>query len=391
MAGTVTLQAPSGSGLGGLIPGGGMPSGTTYQANALGIIVAQLADVPTLIGTGWLPVTPAPPEQFRNALDGGDATTNPWQRGTSFTNINGTVTYTADRWFMQGAANTSGTMSQTANSSLVTFGDWFVWGRATSATASNTLYLGQALETVDSIRFQNETITLSFWAAANSGWLNPTTGSNTLGVAVAWGTGTNQIASSLVAGTWTSQANAISATQGLSATMTRYSFNGVIPASATQVGVLFSYAPAASALANETINMAGIQLEIDKAGTGAPTNYEKRLASTELSRAPRFYSQLNEAATGAAQAAGYSGPANSAVFTVPLPIPMRATPTVSCTVGGWGAGIGGVYTAVTTFAANTTQSANAITVHGLVAATSGNACFLIASGGAGVITATADL
>ncbi len=387
----ITLQAPAGSGLGGAISG--MPSGTTYQANALGIISnVQLQDVSALIQQGYLPVPPLPPENFRNLLDGGDATTNPWQRGTSFTNINATVTYTADRWFMQGAANTSGTMTQTANSSLATFADWFVWGRATSATASNTLYLGQALETPNSIKTQGETITLSFWASANTGWLSPTTGTNTLGVQVSWGTGTNQSASSLVAGTWTNQANAISATQALTAAMTRYSFTGVIPNSATQVGILFSYAPAASALANETINMAGMQLEVDKAGLGAPTLFEKLRQADINTECYRYFYQWNEGATGAVQAAGYAGPTNSAVFTFTPPVPFRATPTVSAAaVGGWGAGILGVWTAVTSFTANTTQNANAVTVNGKVAATSGYATFLIASGGAGIVTASSDL
>jgi hypothetical protein len=34
----------------------------------------------------------------RNIIDGGDFTTNPWQRGTSFTAIASTVTYAADRF-----------------------------------------------------------------------------------------------------------------------------------------------------------------------------------------------------------------------------------------------------------------------------------------------------
>jgi hypothetical protein len=389
MPGTVKLQAPSGSGLGGLITG--LPSGSAYQTDALGQVTVQLQDAPVLLAQGYLGVTALPPENFRNLLDGSDATTNPWQRGTSFSAIAATVVYTADRWFMQGAVNTSGTMAQTANSSIPTFGSTFVWGRAAGATASNTLYLGQAIETANSIRTQSETITLSLWASANTGWLSPATGANALGVQVSWGAGTNQSASSLIAGTWTNQANVISATQALTNTLTRYFFTGVVPASATQIGVLFSYAPAASALANETINMMAIQLEVDKAGTGAPTNFEKLRQVDINNECYRYYYQFSEPATGAVLGAGYTGPANSAVITLPLPVPMRAVPAVSCTVGGFGVGVGGVYTVVTSFAANTTQTLNAVTVHGLVSATSGNAAFLIGSGGVGVITASADL
>jgi hypothetical protein len=39
---------------------------------------------------------------FRNAIDGGDFTINPWQRGTAFTGIAATATYTADRFFVVG-------------------------------------------------------------------------------------------------------------------------------------------------------------------------------------------------------------------------------------------------------------------------------------------------
>jgi hypothetical protein len=384
------MQAPANSGLGGVITG--MPSGTTYQSNSLGIITGvQLQDVSALLSQGYGMVVSSGPENFRNLLDGGDATTNPWQRGTSFSNITGTLTYTADRWFMQGAANSSGTMAKTASTSQTTFNQSFVWGRSLSATASNTVYLGQALETLNSVRCQNENLTLSFWASAQSGWLSPTTGVNALGVQICYGTGTDQSASSLVAGTWTGFGNAVSTTQALTSTLTRYNFTGAIPSSVTQVGVLFSYTPAASALANETITMEGIQLEVVKPGLGSPTAFEHRRVGTELELCQRYYYQLNEAATGAVVAAGYAGPTNSAVFALPLPVPMRAPPTVSATVGGFGAGVLGVYTPVTSFAANTTQNTNAITVHGQVAISSGNAAFLISSGGAGVITASADL
>ena len=279
MAGTVTMQAPSGSGLGGVITG--MPSGATYQTNSLGIISGvALQDVASLTSQGYQIVVNSGPENFRNLLDGGDATTNPWQRGTSFTNIVGTVVYTADRWAMFGAANTSGTMAQTASTGVATFGQSFVWGRAQSATASNTLYLGQALETINSIRCQNENLTLSFWASAQSGWLSPTTGANALGVQICYGTGTNQSASSMFAGTWTGFGNAVSTTQALTSSLVRYSYTGVMPSNVTQVGVVFSYAPAASALANETITMEGIQLEVVKAGLGSPTSFEHTRAAT---------------------------------------------------------------------------------------------------------------
>ena len=65
-----------------------LPSGLNPQSEA--ISTAQL-------GTYALQVPGS--SGVRNLLIGGDLTTNPWQRGTSFTSIANTLTYTADRWW----------------------------------------------------------------------------------------------------------------------------------------------------------------------------------------------------------------------------------------------------------------------------------------------------
>src|SRR6202007_2104971 len=99
------------------------------------------------------------------------------------------------------------------------------WGRG-AATDTATINLGQVLETADSIRLQGATVAFSFWAKAGAQFsaLN-----SALTVQVISGTGTDQSAANLVAGTWTGQANVINTTQAINTTATRYSFTGIVP------------------------------------------------------------------------------------------------------------------------------------------------------------------
>ena len=84
----------------------------------------------------------------RNLIDGGDATTNPWQRGTSVTASSATtVTYAADRFFLsQGVTATSAYMAKLANSSttgtlaVAGFTQAFSWGRTQSSGSVSTIF-----------------------------------------------------------------------------------------------------------------------------------------------------------------------------------------------------------------------------------------------------------
>src|SRR5215472_3671811 len=137
----------------------------------------------------------------RNIVDGGDFTTNPWQRGTSFTAIASTLTYTADRFFAVGGAASSISVSQVTGVTAVPgFSQALQFGRAAANANTVVITLGQIVETLDAIRAQGQTVTLSFWALAGANW-SPASGN--LNVQLVSGTGTNQSAASAVAGTWT--------------------------------------------------------------------------------------------------------------------------------------------------------------------------------------------
>src|SRR5258708_3201084 len=137
----------------------------------------------------------------RNIIDGGDFTTNPWQRGLSFTAIAGAAIYTADRFFAVGGASSSISVSQVSGVTAVPgFSLALQFGRAAANANTAVINLGQVVETLDSIRCQGQIVTLSFWAQAGANW-SPANGA--LNVLLASGSGANQSAASLVAGTWT--------------------------------------------------------------------------------------------------------------------------------------------------------------------------------------------
>lgn len=108
---------------------------------------------------------------FRNKIIGGDFTTNPWQRGTTFTNTTSSYIYCADRWRFYAQV---GTGSATVSRQAFTAGQTGVpgepshflrWNQTVAATGS--VVLSQPIEDVRT--FAGQTCTLSFYAKAGAG------------------------------------------------------------------------------------------------------------------------------------------------------------------------------------------------------------------------------
>lgn len=317
----------------------------------------------------------------RNLLDGGDATTNPFQRGTTISGIVATNTYTADRWFCVAGAATSASVVKTADTTVPGFSQSFVLSRASGQSSVSSIFFGQALESLDSIRAQGQTVTLSFYARTNSGYTG-----GSLGVQLSQGTGTDQSASALVNNTWTNQTNPISATQALTSTMTRYSFTGAVGNTATQLGVLFNWTPVGTNTGNDGITINGMQLEI-----GPLTPFEHREIEQELAYCQRYFFQVNETST-AIVAPGVIEAANAATFFIPLPVQMRAAPTVTVVAGSFAQQVSGTTAAVSGFAAGATHTPNFVSVVSTATATAGLAALLVSrQTNSGSISASADL
>jgi hypothetical protein len=333
---------------------------------------------------------------FRNLIDGGDFTTNPWQRGTSFTGIASTLIYAADRWFAVGGASSSISVSQVTGVTAVPgFSQALQFGRASGNANTAVINLGQVIESLDSVRCQGQTVTLSFWAAAGANW-SPASG--VLNVLLASGTGTNQSAASLVAGSWTgytsltltpqqgSTAAAANIGQAITSTWTRYSFNATVPTGCTQLGLLLSATPVGTAGTSDYVQIMGVQLEI---GAQA-TPYEHRDVQVELDLAQRYCWVIPEPAAGVIIATGgATAAANHQNYLLYTPVQMRAAPTVSVTTGGFQVAAAGS-AATATISAGSTHTPNQITLTSAVTETIGLAAHIQGNGGSGSIVISAD-
>lgn len=325
-------------------------------------------------------------DNFKNLIVGGDFTTNPWQRGTSFTGIAATLTYTADRFFVVGGhTSVSAKAAKAAFSSNTGMTQAFRFGRTADASSLSAITAGQILETNNSINLKGQNVVLSFWAAKEA---NFSAQSGNVTVSVVYGTGTDQSAASAVAGTWTGQANVYSGVQALSSTMTRYSFSGTVPTSATQVGVLMSYTPVGSAGAADSVLIQGVQLEV---GTSA-TAFEHRPMQVELALAQRYFYRINEpGGSGIAVGMGVSTASNLFAVNIPLPVTMRTAPTVTVTNGSFGFQLANAYLAGTGLAALAAgQTVNSITLTQNATVASNNAATFVGGSGVGAISAAAE-
>ena len=205
-----------------------------FQADGNGLIsnVGTGAQALDLFTSGCVPLAFNHFANFRNLIDGGDFSINPFQRnipglaagGVIATPIGATPTYFADRFFAAGGASSAILMAAVADGSIAGFNQSLKISRQAGNASSATINVGQALETLDSLRCQGQTVTLSFWAKAGANYSG-----GALTVQVIAGGGVNQSAASLIAGTWTSASYVVNAAQALTSAMTRYQFTGVVP------------------------------------------------------------------------------------------------------------------------------------------------------------------
>jgi hypothetical protein len=319
----------------------------------------------------------------RNMIDGGDMTTNPAQRGTSQTaDITSSVTYGPDRFAFKGSGGSAINWSINADTSVAGFSKSLKFQRKSANADVNPLNMCQVLETSDSVRAQGQTVTFSFWAKKGANYSG-----GALTVQVESGLGTDQAASNLIAGTWTTQTHVINTTQVLTATMTRYQFTAAVPAGCTQLGIILQWTPTGTAGADDSITLNGLQLEV---ASGA-TAYEHRDVEIELALCQRYFYQIGEPASGVIVAAGHNSASNTQTYVMALPTPMRAAPTVTVTVGSFKANssTAGIV-AATGLTASGTHTTTMIGLTSTGTGTAGQGSTLQGGGGVGLIAVSAD-
>ncbi len=364
-----------------------------FQADGNGLIsnVGMGAQALDLFKSGCVPLAINHLANFRNLIDGGDFSINPFQRnipglatgGVIATPITTTPTYFADRFFAVGATSIPPTailMAAVPDASVAGFNQSLKISRKAGNASSATINIGQALETFDSLRCQGQTVTLSFWAKAGANYSG-----GALTVQVIAGSGVNQSAASLIAGTWTSASSVINAAQALTPSVRRYQLTGVVPAAATQLAVLLSFTPSGTAGADDSISINGVQLEIGPSASP----FEHLDAQVVLEICQRYAWAISEPAAGVVIGAGANTGAAAQLFYIATPVQLLKAPTVTAAAGAFKTNQVGTATA-TTIAPGATHTPNAISINGNSAGPAGQATLLQGGGGSGWIIASAD-
>jgi hypothetical protein len=260
---------------------------------------------------------------FRNSLINGAMDT--WQRGTSFTPTAGVVTYTADRWCTFRVTTAAYTVSKQTSGAPSGFQSYMRIQRTAGDTTTNRIYLGQSLETIDSIRYQGKVVTISYYARVGATW-SPTSG--ILQGEVVSGTGTDEN----VLNTFTGATQVSTTNSALTTSWVRYSVTGTLGAAITQIGARLSYVPTGTAGATDYLDITGLQIE---QGNQA-TPFEVRHITIEKALCYRFFYSPDAQQTTGIGWQGASISTTSASFIFPFPVTMRTTPTFSAgTVGNW--------------------------------------------------------
>jgi hypothetical protein len=238
-----------------------------------------------------------------------------WQRGTSFT-VTGTesVAYKADRWAIQSDGSTT---TRTVSRQAFTPGTAPVAGyegnyflRFAQTTAGNNSYnfLSTRIENVTT--FAGQTVTLSFWAKADS--------ARTVSTYLSQNFGSGGSAS----------VNTTSQSNSLTTSWTRFTYTVALGSlTGKTIGTSSFVEPTfqlPSGAITPTIDIWGVQLEASNVATAFQTT--TGTIQGELAACQRYYTRLD----GSAYTTFGAGRSNSATLghiAVPLPVPMRTTPT----------------------------------------------------------------
>lgn len=359
-----------------------------------------------------------------NAIIGGDATTNLFQRGTTGSSVTTTITYGGpDRWAYWSGTSTAMTVSQdsTAADLPSQYKYAFKMARTSGQTGVVQMCTMQEVESVNSYVFAGQTAEIDFHAATGA---NFSAASAQMAVYLISGTGTDEgiskAAFNLNAGgggssTWAGQVNTgVTVTLAGVSTLNRYSVAIPVPAAATELAVVLCYTPVGTAGTNDYVAFSGIQLTRNSALTtvagaaGAALNtndprakaFSRRSQALETVLQQRYYWQWAETVSSTADSPFMCSAQSStvAICKAVLHTTLRATPTIACTAGTMKRQVAGTDTTVSACAAAATTNGisgvDAVSITATVASgdTAGFSGSLMSgnSTGGGLITASAE-
>lgn len=246
---------------------------------------------------------------------------NVWQRGEPINSINADNTYIADRWYVKRSGLLD--VSKATTTPLSGFSHYLKLENKTDGNFGISVL--QAVETINTLPHVGGELTLSFFARANA----DTTASKNLYAKILYSTSANtkpttslgSVDFALAYGSWT-----------------QCIITETIPSNAQTVGIeIGSAPPGLNGLAiNDGLHIAGVKLEPGPVAT----TFEHRDYGTDLAECQRYFQRwYHPPLTGVV-----NGTTSMSRMHMPLPVPLRATPT-STTLNGtlnvWnGSGVG---------------------------------------------------
>lgn len=413
LAGGLFLSAIGVATAGGFFTNGMPQAGNSPYTYTLPLTGAELVPADTQLTGGQSPqseaisiaqlgaagLAPTP----RNFLDNGAMAVA--QQGTGII-TGGTTTITglqfaADRWFIDTNVSSGAGRGQVSASSPPTDFTQYLKVYRTSGALTQQVCAIQEIETIRATALAGRNVVFSGTMQALAGM----SGLGQVNVYLFTGTGSDQglgtlTASPAITPAWTGVAGGTTpiGTFTVSTTWTRYTTAAVaVPSTTTEAAVAMCFTPGSSgAGTTDGFAVTGVQLEPTMAVAGATPGasaFEFRLYGEELRTVQRFFIQINEPASGAAEAGFCQATgANTNSCTFYLPVIMRGvTPTITVgTAGTWKVNIAGTPTSFATPTAGVC-SIRSCTVTGANTNTAGQAETLTGGGGTGVLTVSSDV
>ena len=312
------------------------------------------AKLPALDGS-QLTNLPAPGVAFKNLLIGGDFTTNPWQRGTTFNGI-ASGAYSADRFMVNYATIGSGVFNvtqaadapTTAQAGVAATNSWKVTvGTAATGTGAGTHF--EVLQAIEAFNWgalgfgaaSAQSVTLSFWVKSSVNGTYSATLQNyastrsypvnfTISAANTWEKKTITITGD-TAGSWVAATNAGAAWVGISLHAgSTFQGTNATWAAANTTGTSSNTNTLITTL-SATFQLALVQLE---AGSTA-TTFEALPEDVVLARCQRYYKKFGGASANETIAPGTANGTTVLYATLQFPgSTMRAAPTIGYSAAG---------------------------------------------------------
>ena len=295
----------------------------TLQAVTVGAngttLVANSAATPGVAWTGA--------EIGKNILINGNAVIN--ERGATTATLTTSAKWAADRFFARRTSGSSGAQFERLTStSLTAFPNAIRIQRNSANSATDTLIIGQTVETLNTRPLQGKTVTFSFWARKGADY---TAASDALLVRVYTGTGTDETG---LGSAYTGTATPISQSATLTTSWQRFSFSATLATDATQLQTTLQYVPVGTASADDYFDVTGFQLEVGSVATPFALASGGQYGA-ELALCRRYYERLSATSVSSTVrwGTGFATGGTTSKLTIQYKVPKRAAINSSSATG----------------------------------------------------------